>query len=108
MCWWRGIGESYPFEIAGGEELESHIPSRLRGGEPVWYSFRTCLSQNFFDQGVNEWVECNIASGVRVDDHIQCTSLFGFLTALLWHERNQVVFNGKRFDVSNVRSKFVQ
>lgn len=22
---------------AGGEELESHIPSRLQGGEPVWY-----------------------------------------------------------------------
>ncbi len=72
--------------------MESHIPSRLQGGELVLYSFRTCLSQNFFDQGVNEWVECNIASGVR----------------LLWHERNQVVFNGKRFDVSNVKSKFVQ
>lgn len=71
-------------------------------------SFRTCLSHNFFDEGVNEWVECNIASGVRADDHIQWTSLFGFLTALLWHERNQVVFNGKRFDVSNVTSKFVQ
>jgi len=106
---------------AGGEELESHIPSRLQVAR-IWrvVSLRDCRVVSWFGiplelvspiisliKVLMRGVECNIASGVRVDDHIQWTSLFRFLTALLWHERNQVVFNGKRFYVSNFKSKFV-
>ena len=107
---------------AGGDELESHILSRLPVTR-IWrvislrdcrvvsrfgtYSFRTCLSQIFFDQGVNEWVECNIASGVRVDDHIQWTSLFGVkllcgMRGIKWW----LMAKGLMF--KNFKSKFVQ
>ncbi|MCH85134.1 hypothetical protein A2U01_0005976 [Trifolium medium] len=74
---WKNLHHGLPTNslCAGGEELEGRILQDCSVVKPVWYSFRTCLSQNFFDQGVNERVECNIASRVGLD------------------ERNQVVFN---------------
>jgi hypothetical protein len=57
MFMWKNLHHGLPTNslCAGGKELESHILLDCSVVKPVWYSFRTCLSQNFFDQGVNEW-----------------------------------------------------